>query len=83
MGSKEVRRWEPNPSAYAAGMELARRLSSGDMTGFEPLFDDVKKRSASRTTRSVHYISDTEYVVTEETETYEESHWSNNNWKGR
>jgi hypothetical protein len=73
MAGKEVQRYQPPPpNPYQVAAILGRFILSERA----PQWDEVDHRSGQRTTRSVHYISDTEYIVTEEVDSYQEGHWT-------
>ena len=78
---RPVERNDPRPAAYQAGMELARTMGNRQVAQpFDgPFFTQGRKTRGQRTKRSIHYINDHEYIVTEEVEYFEEDFFSNNN----
>lgn len=86
---------DPRDAAYQAGMELAQRMNGAEMArpdqGGDPFNHpffaanlqqgQIKKETSHK--RSVHYINEDEYILTEETTTTETFSFGNNIFRER
>jgi hypothetical protein len=88
---ERIKPTDPREQAYQAGMELARRMGVGGSSGevavpegdafAHPFFQQGQNKRVQSTKKTVHVISDTEYILTEETTFIETNSFGNDIFK--